>query len=121
FLLTSGGGPRYPPMHVEPNMTLVRVWRQTLSVATAFWAVCLVLVALEATMGANFIVGGLFFLSIPMLVAFIIWATKDLMLVLRRDLSSVLVLGVCVFFSSTVIILIGLLAAANLKSLMLGA
>lgn len=107
--------------HAHPSITFVRIWRQTLSVAAAFWAVCLVLVAFEATMGANFVLGGLFFLSIPMLVAFITWATKDLMLVLRRDVSAVVLLGVCVFFTSTLIILIGLLAAANLKSLMLGA
>jgi hypothetical protein len=90
-------------------------------VAATFWAVCLVLVAFEATLGANFVLGGVFFLSIPMLVAFITWATKDLMLMQRRGVSAVLVLGVCVFFMSTVIILIGLLAAANLKTLMIGA
>lgn len=108
-------------MHVQPTPTLVRVWRQTLTVAATFWAVCLVLVAFEATLGANFVLGGVFFLSIPMLVAFITWATKDLMLVPRRGVSAVFVLGVCVFFMSTVIILIGLLAAANLKTLMVGA
>lgn len=108
-------------MHAQSTPTLVRVWRQTLEVAAIFWAVCLVLVAFEATLGANFVVGGLFFLSIPMLVALITWATKDLMLFLRRGVSAVFVLGVCVFFTSTIIILIGLLAAANLKTLMLGA
>jgi len=108
-------------MHAQPTMTRVRVWRQTLTVAASFWAVCLVLVAFEATLGANFVLGGLFFFSIPMLVAFIIWSTRDLMLVLRRDVSAVLVVGVCVFFTSTLIVLVGLLAAANLKTLMLGA
>ena len=105
---------------VQPTLTLLRVWRQTLSVAVAFWAVCLGLVALEATMGAHFVLGGLFFVSIPILVCFLTWAIKDLMLVLRRDLSSVVVLGACVLFSSALIILIGLLAATNLKALMLG-
>lgn len=99
----------------------MRIWRQTLTVAATFWAACLVLVAFEATLGANFVLGGLFFLSIPLLVAFITWATKDLMLVVRRSVSAVFVLGVCVFFTSTIIILIGLLAAANLKTLMIGA
>ena len=111
-----------PPMNVDvqPTLTLLRVWRQTLSVAVAFWAVCLGLVALEATMGAHFVLGGLFFVSIPILVCFLTWATKDLMLVLRRNLSSVVLFGACLLFSSALIILIGLLAAANLKTLMLG-
>ncbi len=108
-------------MHAQPTISLIRIWRQTLSVAAAFWAVCLVLVALEAKMGANFVLGGIFFLSIPMLVAFTTWATKDVMLVLHRGLSAVVLLGVCVFFTSTLIVLIGLLAAANLKTLMIGA
>lgn len=105
---------------VQPAFTLVRIWRQMLSVAAVFWAACLGLVALEATMGAHFVLGGLFFISIPILVCFLTWAIKDLMLVLRRNLSSVVLLGACVLFSSTLIILIGLLAAANLKALMLG-
>ena len=105
---------------VQPALTLARIWRQTLSVAVVFWAACLGLVALEATMGAHFVLGGLFFVSIPILVCFLTWAIKDLMLVLRRDLSSVVVLGACVLFSSALIILIGLLAATNLKALMLG-
>jgi hypothetical protein len=105
---------------VQPALTLVRIWRQTLSVAVVFWAACLGLVALEATMGAHFVLAGLFFISIPILVCFLTWAIKDLMLVLRRNLSSVVLLGACVLFSSTLVILIGLLAAANLKALMLG-
>ena len=107
-------------VEVQPALTLVRIWRQTLSVAVVFWAVCLGLVALEATMGAHFVLGGLFFVSIPILVCFLTWATKDLMLVLRRNLSSVVLFGACLLFSSALIILIGLLAAANLKTLMLG-
>jgi hypothetical protein len=105
---------------VQPALTLVRIWRQTLSVAVVFWGVCLGLVALEATMGAHFVLGGLFFVSIPILVCFLTWAIKDLMLVMRRNLSSVVLLGASVLFASTLIILIGLLAAANLKALMLG-
>ena len=46
-----------------------RVWHHTLTVAAVFWAGYLVLVTLEATVGSNIVISGLFFLSIPMLVA----------------------------------------------------
>lgn len=108
-------------MHAQPSISLIRIWRQTLSVAATFWTVCLVLVALEARMGSNFVLGGVFFLSIPMLVAFTTWATKDVMFVLHRRFSAIVLLGVCVLLTSTLIVLIGLLAAANLKTLMIGA
>lgn len=105
----------------QPAFVLIRVWRQMLTVAALFWALCLVLVALEATVGAHFVLGGLFFLSIPMLVALLTWATKDLAAVLRRRLPAVVVHGACVLISAALIVLVGLLAAANLKTLMLGA
>ncbi len=108
-------------VQLQPPLALLRVWRQTLTVAAVFWALCLILVALEATVGAHFVLDGLFFLSIPLLVAFLIWATKDLTAVLRRGVYSVFVLGACVLVSATLIVLVGLVAAANLKSLMLGA
>ncbi len=108
-------------MHLHPHVALVRIWRQMLAVAAVFWALCLVLVALEATMGAHFVLGGLFFLSIPLLVAFVTWSTKDLAAVLRRGARAVVIHGVCVLIFASMIVLIGLLAASNLKSLMLGA
>lgn len=108
-------------VHLQPALVLIRVWRQMLTVAAVFWALCLVLVALEAAMGAHLVLGGLFFLSIPMLVALLTWATKDVVIVLRRRLPAVVVHGACVLISAALIVLVGLLAAANLKSLMLGA
>lgn len=108
-------------MHLHPTIALVRIWRQMLTVAAVFWALCLVLVALEATMGTHFVLGGLFFLSIPLLVAFVTWATKDLAGVLRQGLPAVVVHGACVLIFASLIVLVGLLAASNLKSLMLGA
>lgn len=107
-------------MHLQPHLALVRVWRQMLTVAAVFWALCLILVALEATMGAHFVLGGLFFLSIPLLVAFVLWATKDLAAALRRGMSAVVIHGACVLIFASLIVLVGLLAASNLKSLMLG-
>ena len=92
-----------------------------LTVAAVFWALCLVLVALEATMGTHFVLGGLYLLSIPLLVAFVAWATKDLAPVLRRRVPAVVIHGACVLLFASLIVLIGLLAASNLKSLMLGA
>lgn len=107
-------------VNLQPALVLIRVWRQMLTVAAVFWALCLVLVALEATMGAHFVLGGLFLLSIPLLVALLTWATKDLVVVLRRRLPAVVVHGACVLISAALIVLVGLLAAANLKTLMLG-
>jgi hypothetical protein len=108
-------------MHLRPQLELVRVWRQMLTVAAVFWALCLVLVALEATMGAHFVLGALYFLSIPLLVAFVVWATKDLAAVLRRGLPAIVIHAACVLVFASLIVLVGLLAASNLKSLMLGA
>lgn len=108
-------------MHLRPQLALVRVWRQMLTVAAVFWALCLVLVALEATMGTHFVLGGLYLLSIPLLVGFVTWATKDLAAVLRRRVPAVVIHGAFVFLFASLIVLIGLLAASNLKSLMLGA
>ncbi len=101
---------------------ILRSYRQNLSVATAFWAACLVLVLLEVTLGSNIVIGGLFVLSIPLLVAVLTWVNKGIVFDhVPRTLSSVLVLGLSVLAVSTLIILVGLLAASNLKSLMIGA
>lgn len=108
-------------IHLQPALSLVRVWRQMLTVAAVFWALCLVLVAFEATMGAHFVLGGLFLLSIPLLVAFLTWATKDLVAVFQLGAPAVIVHGACVLIAATLIVMVGLLAASNLKSLMLGA
>lgn len=100
---------------------LYGAWRQTLRIAAAFWATCLVLAALEVTIGSNPVSGILFFLSIPVLVGYLTWANKGLVAGTRRLLLSVVMLGACVLLSATVIILVGLLAAVNLKVLMTGA
>ena len=108
-------------MHLQPHFALVRVWRQMLTVAAVFWALCLVLVALETSMGAHFVLAGLFFLSIPLLVVFVAWATRDLAAVLHRGMPTIVIHGACVLIFASLIVLVGLLAASNLKSLMLGA
>ncbi len=100
----------------------LRSYRQNLSVAAAFWGAYLALVMAEAALGANMVIGGLFFLSIPVLVAVLTWVNKGIVFNrARRKVGSVLVLGLSVLVVSTVIILVGLLAAANLKILMVGA
>ena len=108
-------------IHLQTQLALVRVWRQMLTVAAVFWALCLVLVALEATMGDHFVLAGLFFLSIPLLVAFVTWVTRDLAAVLHLGMPAVIVHGACVLIFASMIVLVGLLAASNLKSLMIGA
>jgi len=107
-------------MHPTPSH---HIWRRTLSVATSFWAACLVLVAVEAAVGSNLVVGVLFFLSIPALVGCLTWVHMGIVFgeaPASRSLSSVFVLGASVLLSASVIILVGLLAAANLKELMTG-
>ncbi|NIM27649.1 MAG: hypothetical protein GTO67_05995 [Gammaproteobacteria bacterium] len=101
---------------------IMRSCRQNLSVATAFWGACLVLVVAEVAVGSNLVIGGLFFLSIPLLVAVLTWVNKGIVFDRApRTLASVVVLGLSVLVVSSLIILVGLLAAANLKSLMIGA
>ena len=101
---------------------ILRSYRQNLSVATVFWGTYLVLVMVEVALGSNIIIGGLFFLSIPLLVAVLTWVNKGIVFDRApRRFSSILVLGLSVLVVSTVIILIGLLAAANLKTLIIGA
>jgi hypothetical protein len=107
---------------MSSSYPILRSCRQNLSVATAFWGACLVLVIAEVAIGSNMVIGGLFFLSIPLLVAVLTWVNKGIVFDRApRTLSSVLVLGLSVLAVSTLIILVGLLAAANLKSLMIGA
>ena len=107
-------------MHV--SAALSRIWRQNIGVATAFWAGCLLLVAIEATVGADVVVGILFFVSIPALVGLLTWVNRDIVFDRRpRQPASVLVLGVAVLFTASLIVFIGLLAAANLKMLIAGA
>jgi hypothetical protein len=94
-------------------------YRQNLSVAAAFWGTCLALVVAEVAIGSNIVIGAVFVLSIPLLVALLTWVNKGIVFDRgRRTAGSVLMLGLSVLVVSTVIILIGLLAAANLKSLM---
>jgi hypothetical protein len=101
---------------------ILRSYRQNLSVATAFWGACLVLVVAEVALGSNIVIGGLFLLSIPLLVAVLTWVNKGIVFDRApRTMGSVLVLGLSVLVVSSLIILVGLLAAANLKTLMIGA
>jgi len=94
-------------------------YRENLSVASGFWGTCLVLVMAEVAIGSNIVIGGIFVLSIPLLVAMLTWVNKGI--VFDRappTAASVLVLGLSVLVVSTVVVLVGLLAAANLKTLM---
>lgn len=101
---------------------ILRSYRQNLSVATVFWGTCLTLVMVEATLGSNIVIGGLFSLSIPLLVVVLTWVNKGIVFDrVPRTVGSVLVLGLSVLAVSTAIILVGLLAAANLKTLLIGA
>jgi hypothetical protein len=94
-------------------------YRQNLSVAAAFWGTCLALVVAEVAIGSNIVIGAVFVLSIPLLVAVLTWVNKGIVFDRApHTTGSVLVLGLSVLVVSTLIILVGLLAAANLKSLM---
>jgi len=93
---------------------------QTASVAATFWGACLVLVTVEATVGENLVSSALFFLSVPALVIGLIWANRSL-LRSRARLTAMATLAVSVFVYASVILLLGLLAAAKLKSLLMDA
>jgi len=91
-------------------------FRHTLGVAAGFWAVCLALTGLEAALGANMVLGGLFFITIPMLVGALTWANRSCV-PRPRAAGSVLLLGAVVLLSSSLIILLGLLASSGLLRL----
>jgi hypothetical protein len=93
------------------------LWKQTLSVATGFWALCLALVAVEATWGASIVTGTLFFLSVPALVGFLIWANKALLILMRRGFAAAFAIAAYVLLCATLIVFVGLFAAANLKNI----
>ena len=96
-----------------------RIWHHTLSVASSFWGVCLVLVAVEAAFGSNAVSSGLFFLSIPLLVALLTWVNLGMVFGGGpRRIWSLFALGGTVLASSSLIILVGLVAAAKLKVLL---
>jgi hypothetical protein len=100
----------------------LRSYRQNLSVATVFWGVYLVLVIGEVVLGWNIFIGSLFLFSIPLLVAALTWVNKGIVFDRAPStMGSVLVLGLSVLIVSSVIILVGVLAASMLKSLMIGA
>jgi hypothetical protein len=98
-----------------------KVWRQTLKVATAFWGVCLGLVAIDATIGANVFTALAFFISVPILVGYLMWANRDLLILIKRGFVPMVAFGVYVLCSASAIVFVGLFAAANLKSLIAGA
>ena len=86
--------------------------QQTASVAVFFWGACLVLVAIEATVGANLISSALFFLSIPAMVTGLLWANRSLLRSGERY-TALATLAVSVFVYASVILLFGLLAASS--------
>lgn len=92
-------------------------FRHTLTVATGFWAACLLLTTLEAALGANLVLGGLYFISIPMLVGGLTWANGGCVGRARGPVA-VCMLGAIVLLSSSLIILLGLVAASSLMRLM---
>jgi len=53
-------------------------YRQILSVAAAFWGTCLALVVAEVAIGSNIVIGAVFVLSIPLLVAVLTWVNKGI-------------------------------------------
>lgn len=106
---------------MERSGELSRLWRRNISVATAFWAACLLLVAVEMTVGAKLVVGILFSLCVPALVGLLTWVNRAIVFDRTpREPTSVLLLGVAVLLAASVIVFVGLLAAANLKALVAG-
>ena len=106
---------------VTPTLAILRVVaRHNLTVAVPFWGAWLVLAIVEATVGSNALLGIVFLLTLPLLVGFVTWSSLHLLLVLNfgNRVVNIVVLGVAVLLSSTIITGIGLTAAASLKSLL---
>ena len=97
--------------------SLMLAFRHTFSVAAGFWAACLLLTTLEAAIGSSIVIGGLFFCSIPMLVGGLVWANGACVAGARGP-GAVLLLGVVVLVSSSLIIGLGMLASSSLLRLM---
>ncbi len=92
--------------------------QRTLSVAVAFWGLCLVLVVLEASIGENVVSSGLFLLSVPALVVALTWVNRTTLRA-RERVSALLVLGISVLVYASIILFVGLLAASALKQLLI--
>jgi hypothetical protein len=95
----------------------IRNLQRSVTIATLYWGACLVLVTLEAAVGANPVSALLFFLSVPMLVTALFWANRSL-LRSRPRLLALGALGGTVLVYSSLILLLGLIAASKLKSLL---
>ena len=67
-------------------------------------------------LGASLVLGGLYFLSIPMLVGALTWANGSCVARVRGP-GAVVMLGAVVLLSSSLIILLGLAAASGLLHL----
>ena len=104
-------------MHRLASPSLTLALRHTFSVAVGFWAACLLLTTLEAALGSSIVLGGLFFCSIPMLVGGLVWANGACVSGARGP-GAVLLLGLVVLLSSSLIIGLGLLASSSLLRLM---
>ena len=115
-------------MNDQPSSNIAPVYlsyvptlgRRMLKVALSFWAFCLTLGAIEGTVGSSIIVESIFFLSVPVLVGFLTWTNHELLFVLPRRLTSVLVVGGTLLLSSTAVVMVGILAAAGMKAMLIG-
>lgn len=99
-------------------VTTIGNLRQTASVALLFWGSCLVLAGLEASVGANLISAGLFFVSVPIMVIGLLWANRSL-LRSRQRWTALATMAVSVFVYASIILLFGLYAASKLKNLLI--
>lgn len=87
---------------------------RTLKAAATFWALCLLLAALEARIGSSILASLLFLLAIPLLVGYLSWIYRPL---LRRKLPipvALLFYTIVVLGMAVLIVLLGLLSAQYL-------
>ena len=78
------------------------------------------LAGVEATVGTSSIVGFLYFITIPLLVGFVTWSSLHLLLVLDlgNRVANIVMLGLAVLVSASVITAVGIVAAASFKELL---
>ena len=92
--------------------------KRCLRLGIYFWAFWLVLVALEATLGSSQLIGAALFVSIPLLVATLIWANHTVLLMVESRFTGMFLLGVTVLFSASMVTAVGIAATASLKNLL---
>lgn len=90
---------------------------RTLKAAAVFWALCILLAAVEARIGANWLGSLLFFLALPVLVGYLAWIHRDILhWSALHPMLALLVYATAVLITAVLILALGLLSGQYLFS-----